>query len=92
MGKSKRRRGGVHTPAAKKKAGDKLRAHHRAQKAKPKICQVCSELPPVGHLLVDGERVWMCRICYLQDDPEYQATEIERHTRTGKSSLGTARG
>ena len=74
----KKRRGGVQTAAAKKKAGDKLRAHKKIRSSKPEKCQICERWEPIDHLLIEGERVWMCRLCFCQDSPEYLAEEKER--------------
>ena len=90
MGKPKRR-GGVQTPEAKKKAGDRLREHHKVKKTKPDMCEDCQKLPPASHILIDGQRTWLCRICLCKEVGDYSASELERHTRTGYSSLGTAR-
>ena len=90
--KKKKRKGGVQTAAAKRKASARLKEHKKIRQTKPILCEVCRLDSPIDHLLIDGVRVWMCGVCFTSDDPEYLASEIERATRTGGSSLSTARG
>ena len=88
----KRRRGGVQTAAAKKKASNRLKEHKKIRATKPLLCDVCRRETPVDHILIDGVRMWMCGVCFTASSPEYLASEMERQTRTGLSSLATARG